>query len=109
MSQTLSVRSRRQKWYDKNMFPLIPIIETRKANKYNTSHFSFRWLFFTFWTLDLFQLELAFTIDTHFGVGINFSVPYFRGIISIPCPKKLGYWIDRKLSRRPSLIIDRES
>lgn len=109
MSQTLSGRSRKQKWYNKNIFPLIPVIERRKENKYNTSSFSFRWLFFTFWTLDGFQFELAFTIDTHWGIGVTFLLPYLRGVIAIPCPERLVYWVHRKLNRRPISIIDRES
>ena len=100
MSQTASGHYRIQKWYNKQIFPLIPVIDIKKENEHNTSGFSFRWLIFTFWSLDSFQFELSFNIDTHWGIGFTFLLPYLRGIIAIPCPEKLGFWIDRNLSRK---------
>jgi hypothetical protein len=91
---------RKQKWYNKNIFSLIPLLEIKKANEHNTSGFSFRWLIFTFWSLDAFQFELSFNIDTHWGIGITFLLPYLRGVIAIPCPEILGIFIDRKLRRK---------
>ncbi len=101
MSQTASGNVRIQKWYNKNVFPLIPLITTRKADKHNTSNFSFRWLVFTFWSLDAFQIEVAFTMCTHWGIGVTFLLPYLRGVIAIPCPEKLGIFIDKYLQRTP--------
>ena len=100
MSQTASGYYRKEKWYNRNIFPLIPIITTKKADEHNTKGFTFRWLFFTFWSLDAFQFELSFNIDTHWGIGFTFLLPYLRGVIAIPCPEKLGFFIDRKLSRK---------
>ena len=37
-----------KKWYNKDVFPLIPVITTRQPNQYNTRSFYFKWLFFTF-------------------------------------------------------------
>lgn len=101
MSQTACGSYRNKKWYNRNVFPLVPVITIKKEDQYNTSGFVFRWLFFTFWTLDCFQFELSFNIDTHWGIGITFLLPYLRGVIAIPCPEKLSIWVDRKLSRKP--------
>ncbi|HAH55793.1 MAG TPA: hypothetical protein DCM02_11085 [Flavobacterium sp.] len=103
MSQTASGHYRVQKWYNKQIFPLIPVIDIKKENENNTSGFSFRWLFFTFWSLDSFQFELSFNIDTHWGIGFTFLLPYLRGVIAIPCPEKLGFWFDRTFSRKVRL------
>jgi hypothetical protein len=100
MSHTASGHYRKQKWYNKNVFPLIPVIDIKKSNEHNTSGFSFRWLIFTFWSLDSFAFEVAFVSTTHWGIGFNGIFPYLRWVIAIPCPEKLGIWIDRKLGRR---------
>lgn len=99
MSQTAAGFHRKEKWYNRNIFPLIPVVAFRKAGDHNTSNFTFRWLFFTFWSLDAFQFELSFNISTHWGIGFTFLLPYLRGVIAIPCPERLGYWIDRNLNR----------
>ena len=91
---------RRQKWYNKNIFPLVPVIEVKKANKHNTSGFTFRWLFITLWSLDSFQFELSLTADTHWGLGFKGMIPYLRWVVSIPCSEKLGIKIDERLSRK---------
>jgi hypothetical protein len=75
-------------------------MDFRKADEYNASSFTFRWLFFTVWSLDSFQFELSFNISTHWGIGFTFLLPYFRGIIAIPCPERLGIWIDKNLGRK---------
>lgn len=100
MSQTASGYARKEKWYNKNIFPLVPVITLRKGDNHNTKNFTFRWLIFTFWSLDAFQFELSFNIDTHWGIGFTFLLPYLRGVIAIPCPEKLGFLIDRNLSRK---------
>ena len=107
MSQTASGYCRKQKWYNKNIFPLVPVIEHRKPDENNTRHFSFRWLIFTFWSLDAFQFELSVNADTHWGIGITFLLPYLRGVIAIPCPEKLGMFIHKKLNRKSSAEKER--
>ena len=101
MSQTASGRYRKEKWYNKNVFPLIPVIDLKKRNEHNTSGFTFRWLIFTFWTLDSFQFELAIVADTHWGLGFIGILPYLRWVIAIPCPEKLGMKISNLLNRKP--------
>ena len=100
MSQTASGYYQKEKWYNRNIFPLVPVITIKKSDEHNTSGFTFRWLFFTFWSLNSFQFELSFNIDTHWGIGITFLLPYLRGVIAIPCPERLGIFIDRKLGRK---------
>lgn len=100
MTQTASGCFRQQKWYNMNIFPIVPIVTIVEADKYNTRSFTFRWLFFTFWTLDSFQFELSFNIDTHWGVGFTFLLPYLRGVVAIPCPEKIERWVHKNLSRK---------
>jgi len=99
MSQTASGRMRKEKWYNKNIFPLVPVLEVKKADEHNTSGFTFRWLFITLWTLDSVQFEFAIVVDTHWGLGIVGILPYLRWVIAIPCPESLSIWIDRHTSR----------
>jgi len=94
----------KEKWYNKWIFPLMPIIKIRKSDEYNTSGFTFKWLFFSFWSLDCFAFEFSINIDTHWGIAITFILPYLRGVIGIPLPIKLSIMIDRKLNRRPKSI-----
>ena len=84
MSQTASGYPRKQKWYSRDIFPLIPLIETRKTNEYNATKLYFRWLIFTFWTLDSFEFELSVVANTHWGIGVIGTLPYLRWTITIP-------------------------
>ncbi len=95
-----------KKWYKSQIFPLIPIIETREENEHNTSHFSFRWLFITIWTIDSFCFEFTIVADNHWGLGFIGLFPYFRWVLAIPCPTKLGMWTQRYLWRKTK--YDRE-
>ena len=105
-AETLSGTYRKEKWYNKNVFPLIPVINIKKASKHNTSGFNFKWLIFTFWSLDSFAFEFAIVADTHWGIGFIGILPYLRWTITIPCPTRLGIWIDRKLNRHPQGFYD---
>jgi hypothetical protein len=99
MCQSSSGTNRVQKWYNKNIFPLVPVVECSKADEHNTSSFSFRWLFFTMWTIDEPCFEVSIVTDTHWGVGVTGLFPYFRWCVSIPCPENIGMWIHRNFSR----------
>jgi len=101
MSQTASGYFRKEKWYNMNIFPLIPVVQSKKADEHNTTGFSFRWLFFTFWSLDCFAFELSFVFDTHWGIGFIGILPYLRWVICIPCPEKISIIVSRKLNRKP--------
>lgn len=100
MSQTASGYARKEKWYNKNIFPLVPVITIRKSNENNTKSFSFRWLFFTIWSLDSFAFEFSVVADTHWGVGFVGILPYLRWVVAVPCPEKIGIFIYRKLYRK---------
>ena len=101
MCQSASGKIRTQKWYNSDVFPLVPILDIRKADEINTSGFTFRWLFLTLWSRDCVDVEIAVTVSTHWGVGIIALLPYLRFVFTIPCPESLAIWIDRKLSRKP--------
>ncbi len=92
-----------KRWYNSDIFPLIPQLTIRKANKHNTKSISFHWLFFQFWTLDCFQLELSFVISDHWGIGFIGILPYLRFVFTIPCPEKLGRFISKHLDRKPKI------
>ena len=104
MSQTASGKYRKEKWYNKNLFPLIPVVETREADEHNTSSISFRWLIFTFWTLDSFQFEFSIVASLHWGVGFVGMLPYLRWVVAIPCPEWVGIKISKTLDRKPSCV-----
>jgi hypothetical protein len=101
MSQTASGNYRKQKWYNNNVFPLIPVLEIKKANEHNTSGFTFRWLVFTFWTLDSFGFEFSIVATEHWGIGVIGILPYLRWVIAIPCPEWLGIKLSNLLDRKP--------
>ena len=101
MSHSVTGSYKRQKWYNKRIFPLVPTIQIRKADELNTSSFSFRWLFFTIWSLDSFDFEVSFVISTHWGFGFVGSLLYLRWVVAIPCPEKMAIYIGEMLHRKP--------
>ena len=90
-----------KKWYKRHIFPLLPIIEVREENEYNTWNFTFRWLFITIWTIDSFCFEFTLVADEHWGLGIIGLFPYFRWSLTIPCPVSFGMWMQKHLWRKP--------
>lgn len=93
---------RKEKWYNMNIFPIIPLIEIRESNEHNTYSISFSWLIFRFWTLDSFQFEFSIVASEHWGFGFVGLIPYLRWVVAIPCPEWLGIRISKALGRRPS-------
>jgi hypothetical protein len=89
------------KWYRNPKFSLLPILTIKPANEHNTAEFSFDWLFLRLWTLDAFGFELAIVADSHWGIGVNGILPYVRWVCCIPCPERLGMWLQTTLWRRP--------
>ena len=91
-----------RKWYNAAKFPLVPVFIVRKANKYNTSGFSFDWLFIRIWSRDSFDFEVALTIDpTHWGIGLTALLPYLRVVLCLPFPYKIGCWFQKNMWRKP--------
>jgi len=97
-----SGRIRKEKWYNKNVFPLVPILEVKKANKHNTSGFTFRWLIFKFWTLDSFEFEFSIVATGHWGIGFIGVLPYLRWVVAVPCPEWLAIKLSKLLDRKPN-------
>ena len=93
-----------RKWYNSYKFPLVPLIKSEPENEYNTSSFSFKWLFFNYWTLDSFGFEIALVATEHWGIGVIGILPYSRWAITIPIPEKFGYWVDKNLGRKPKKL-----
>ena len=90
-----------RKWYNNQIFPLVPQLKTREADDHNTYNWSFHWLFFKVWTRDSAGLELAFVCDTHWGIGFTAMLPYLRLVATIPAPFKLQMWSQKHLWRKP--------
>lgn len=86
-------------WYNNHKFPLIPQLEIKQANTYNTKGFSFSWLFFKLWSIDAPCFEFSIVCDTHWGIGLIGLLPFFRWAICIPCPTSLEIWVHKNLSR----------
>lgn len=90
----------KQKWYRNNFFPLLPILDYYKPSDSTTRGFNFKWLFFTFWSLDSFGFELAIVADTHWGIGVIGILPFFRFSITIPCHFLVRKFVYRNLDRK---------
>jgi hypothetical protein len=90
-----------EKWYNNRILPLVPILETTKADEYNTKGFCFRWLIFKLWSLDSFSFELAVVADAHWGIGVIGIVPYLRWVMCIPCPESVSNMLTKFLYRKP--------
>lgn len=87
-----------KKWYNAGIFPIVPISHKLDDN----GGFYFKWLIVTIWTLDRAQFEISFVATTHWGLGFIGIFPFFRWAITIPCPPKLGTWIDKVTTRKPN-------
>lgn len=88
------------KWYNHHKFPLLPVLEYRKADFHNTSGFTFSWLFIRLWSLDAFGFEVALVVDNHWGIGVAAILPYLRIVMGIPLPFKFNMWCQRHLWRK---------
>lgn len=88
-------------WYRNRNFPLLPIITTKKGDEHNTSSFSFFWLFFTVWTLDIVYFEIGMVASSHWGFGVIGILPYLRWAITIPLPTIMSDAIDKYTRRKP--------
>lgn len=91
---------KRNEWYNSSKFSLIPLLRIKKADEWNTSGFTFEWLFIKIWTLDACEFEITFTISGHWGLGFTILFPYLRFVFCIPFPWKLEMWMQRHLWRK---------
>lgn len=83
-----------------SIFPLIPEYGTRPGGQHNTKSWWFNWLIFRLWSMDSFNFEVTFVISEHWGIGFVGMLPYVRWVACIPCPPKLGSYIQQKLWRK---------
>lgn len=93
-----------RKWYNSYEFPLIPVITKKKGDEWNTSSWSFNWLFIRLWTLDAFEFEIGIVIDTHWGIGVIGILPYLRWVVAIPAPYSIQRWTQTNLWRKPKKL-----
>jgi membrane-associated phospholipid phosphatase len=89
-----------KKWYNSNIFPIIPQFKYKPAcDSWDTSNWSFHWLFFKLWSLDAFEFELSIAVSSHWGIALLGIFPYTRWVIGVPLPYKVTSWVQRKLWR----------
>lgn len=76
-------------WYQWHRFPLVPIINRRKGDKWNTDSWSFNWLFFSFWSLDHVTFEFEAGVKTSFDpcIFVGAVLPYLRVFVQVPLPR----------------------
>lgn len=99
MAHYSSGMQRKEKWYNKNIFPLVPVLEIKSRDGEQKKGFVFRWMFLTVWDLDFPSFEVSVVADTHWGLGIIGILPYLRWVFTIPCPEKVSTWVYRNLNR----------
>ena len=100
MSHTASGTTRNQKWYNKNTFPLVPLLWTRAEIGYRTSKFKFRWLFISVTSIDTLGFNLSVTFDFGSCFGLKGEFFYLFWGLLIPFPEKINIWWDKLTSRR---------
>lgn len=88
MSHTASRTARNQKWYNKNIFPLVPLLWITKENGYKTSKFRFRWLFISISSIDYLGFRLSVTFDFNTCFGLHGMFFYLSWGLLIPFPEK---------------------
>lgn len=93
-----------RKWYSNARFPLVPEFTKSEGDQYNTTNYSFKWMFFTFWTLNHVYIELSIVASDHWGFGIIGILPYLRWAITVPFPRKVEEWAYKYLYRTPKPI-----
>lgn len=98
---TYSTTNKRETWYNIYKFPLIPQLDIKKANEHNSAGFTFRWLFFTIWTLDSFQFELTLVCSSHWGLCVIGLLPYLRWCVCLPIPESVSMWVSKYTYRGP--------
>lgn len=92
------------RWYQWGRFPLVPIIDTKDADEWNTSGFSFSWLNLRLWSLDQFAFALEFHAED-IGLFFRLQLPYLNCYVwLLPLPEK---WL-HKWSRQSAINKNRE-
>lgn len=83
--------------------PLVPRFSYRKGDEWNANNWSFRWLFFTFWTMEHFSFGLDCGLDTN-RIYVGAILPYFRIMISIENHyHEITYKLNELTYRKPAI------
>ncbi len=73
-----------QKWYQHEIFPLIPIFRIRKADSNFKEGFYIKWMLLELWSVDEVSFKISFVISDRWGIGFNGLLPFLRWSISFP-------------------------
>ena len=77
----------RRPWYRAHRFPLLPVIWTRQADRWNTFAWGLYWLNLRVWSLDSTSFLIEATIDDE-GVRVGLILPYLRIVVALlPFPR----------------------
>lgn len=101
---SVPARAEQRTWYRWPPFPLAPMWEYRRGDKWNTNNWSFSWLFFRYWSLDHVEFKFDIGFDpapgSLLGGGsafrIGFILPYTRLLFSVPLPIGFLWHLRRK-------------
>lgn len=66
-----------RKWYRWHKFPLLPNVEYKARNEWNSTHISFSWLFLRVWTMDSPDIGLHFDLQDS-GMSVRLRLPYLN-------------------------------
>ena len=91
----------RDKWYNNQICPIVPMFWILKEDRCNTSGFYFKWLVFSIKSRDCFDFEIIITCSFTSGMGLNLMLLYLDIEICIPPPERLREWVKNNLWRIP--------
>jgi hypothetical protein len=70
-------------WYHWHRFAVLPNLQIKKADQYNTWGFSFHWLVFRCWTMDSPDITFSVNLNDQ-SLNIRFEPPYMCMGLFIP-------------------------
>lgn len=94
--------STKRRWYRRIRFPLIPVYDTRPADEWNASAFSFSWLNLRIWSLNSFAFAAEFHAE-EIGLFLRFQLPYLNIYVwLLPLPERFAHRLSRSPIKRGS-------
>lgn len=82
-------------WYQRGIWPLLPIFELRRGDRYTTTEFSFNWLFLNVWSHAAPHVGIEVQLGSE-GFWVRLEIPYlFIRFNIVPVPHVLQEWIHK--------------
>lgn len=87
-------------WYRYYRFPVLPLLDIREADEWNSWAFAFSWLFLRVWNLDSVSLALRIELSGG-GLIVQLIVPYMSIVVHLLYfPQRLESWVMGHLWRK---------